>query len=794
MRRLVLILFCLILSSNILVAACSNSGENPVNTSSIVTGEQVEAASAVMEARGGTIIINEPGSPINGLEIQVSPGAYSREVNFDIAYNPVESHILGDEILSVSPVISIENGSVYAEEPLMVTVPASIPENHFAMAFYFDEATGNLEGIPSFSSDGESVTLVTTHFSLFTLFSIEKDNLIKLDIDTGFTVGEDDWNLLNAGSYIGPGGYCSGMNLSSIWYYVREKPATGEPLWGQNDGGAETGNPTPDFWLDDWWAIRLCAAVQDQCYMFQQMPWDTFLWENYNINLTNSVNRTTFYSLAFSLYVSEKLHQDDPDRVISPQILGVWSEDAGHSLVCYKIKNNVVYIADPNIPGALNPFTPNIVYDDKNGIEDGTFTSYSSAANSRDFNNGHYTLYTKIRFRGVGSFASMQKIDDMWTTAENGRCMNEPDGRCFPDYSIYIESNDDAGKMVRAKLDLEQGANVTSDTIDLFLEWPGLAFLDIYDLDAVESYQKEKEAENRKLESGENIPEEEKVKFPSSLDLSRFRLSEGDNFLGICVMAVNEEYEAQQSKADSNGEVVLSWAGFDWVNIYYEPVEQTATQTQKAPPILKITNPASGSIFTEDEEIILTIEAFDGSGNPLPEKFINNNIRWIYDDGKILGCSPLSKGDFVVYTDLSAGTHQITVSIIYDHLETVDSIDINIVPETFTLRETLLKKEWLLYFGDNPTSNWIKFYEDGSFHFRNDSWKATWALDGSSIDMEMSFDYKSGPDMIQHVRLTGTITASPDGYYYNATMHGEYEEWCDWDKEGTWKGGMWRAE
>ncbi|MFC1946533.1 Ig-like domain-containing protein [Chloroflexota bacterium] len=233
----------------------------------------------------------------------------------------------------------------------------------------------------------------------------------------------------------------------------------------------------------------------------------------------------------------------------------------------------------------------------------------------------------------------------------------------------------------------------------------------------------------------------------------------------------------------------------------FTPVEKEITETdtpeekpEPGPPSIKITSPSSGMTFTEEEEIILTVEAYDDAGNLISERYIYDRVKWTYDNGTPLACASLSGGDFRVNTKLSRATHTITVSIVYNKLEDTDTIELTVVPEEYTLLETLLKKEWSLYLRDDPSSNWVKFDEEGTFFFRNDGWKTSWILSGSSIIMEMWFDYKSGPDMIQHVKLTGSIIESPDGYYADATMQGEYEEWGEWDRDGTHKTGTWRAE
>ena len=162
----------------------------------LTLGNRVEVISEMVDSSGGAITIDEPGSPIDGLVIRVPQGAYGEETEFEVTYAPIDEHVLGDEVTVLTPLISIENGGDYSQEFMIVTIPASIPEGHFAMPFYYNDGTGNFEAIPVVDQDNDSLIVVTRHFSVFTLLSIEKEKLRHLDIETGFTPGEDDWNLL----------------------------------------------------------------------------------------------------------------------------------------------------------------------------------------------------------------------------------------------------------------------------------------------------------------------------------------------------------------------------------------------------------------------------------------------------------------------------------------------------------------------------------------------------------------------------------------------------------------------
>ena len=234
------------------------------------------------------------------------------------------------------------------------------------------------------------------------------------------------------------------------------------------------------------------------------------------------------------------------------------------------------------------------------------------------------------------------------------------------------------------------------------------------------------------------------------------------------------------------------------------PTSTTQTQTQKpAAPTVRITSPKEGDVFQVVDKIIISISAVDYLGEPLPEKYVDANAQWEYDDGSPLTCTPLGGGDFEVGTKLAKGPHKITVSIKTKDekgiltLKGSDYVNIKIVPEQLSTLETLLKKNWDLQpyaEGRNLDSNEIRFKEDGTFSFRNDAWKTSWTLSGSTIKMNMSYDYQSGPNMVTHWEYTGTLVAAEDGDYRNATMHGEFKKWDDWDKDKSLLTGTWTAD
>lgn len=231
--------------------------------------------------------------------------------------------------------------------------------------------------------------------------------------------------------------------------------------------------------------------------------------------------------------------------------------------------------------------------------------------------------------------------------------------------------------------------------------------------------------------------------------------------------------------------------------VEFSPVETKALpateEPEPSPPVVTITSPADGAIFEEGEDIIVAVTAIDCLGKPLSEYMMHNGLRWESGSDPYLACNLISDGKFRIGATLHRGEHTITVSIVQSKLKGSDTIKITVIPEQLTIKETLIRKRWELYLRDDTQGSTISFKEDGTFSFMNPSWNAEWTLSGSSITLIMTYEYKTS-GMVQNLKLTGTITEAKDGYYYDATMKGEYESWFDHDKEGSMETGTWTAD
>ncbi len=383
-------------------------------TGVISTGPALVVSSQVVEPAGGSIKVQKAGDPLDGLEIQIPPGAYPDTRQVNISYAPVTNHTFGEYFTPATPLISIENGGDYSDEFMTVRIPVDIPSGGFAMAFYYDEAKGTLEAIPFSSIEADSITIVTRHFCSIIASIINQtlmDDLLKTDIDSHFRPGIDDWQFTNRGSFIEPGGHCAGQSLSAMWYFCEQPDGKDRTLYGRYDNnGAQPA--TPALWEDDSYGYRLASAVQ------HDINWGSF--ENKLMYaLAQMSDEPIFKAFAYSIQLTGE-----------PQEVGLFSSGGGgHDMICYRVYNNNLYVADPNYPG-----------DTERRIEyvDGEFKSYKSGANADEIAAGHGEAYEIIQFCAKSATVDWGKIAARWAELKAGAVGND----VFPAYQIVVADKD----------------------------------------------------------------------------------------------------------------------------------------------------------------------------------------------------------------------------------------------------------------------------------------------------------------------------------------------------------------
>jgi hypothetical protein len=228
---------------------------------------------------------------------------------------------------------------------MSITIPVKIPAGHIPLGFYLDESTGKLEGIPFKSITANSITLLTRHFlnanklksaeikekslsgagANIMISSISESVLNGQPIiASGFKPGVDDWEFVNYGSYIAPGGHCAGQNMTAMWYFFEKKSTEGSLFNKFSDN--------PKLWQDNARGYRFCSVLHND------LNWDgtvATLFDKY-IDKNQELDKLKLLTIAGTMLVTGE-----------PQGVGIYFQNgtktdgtptyAGHDLICYKV-------------------------------------------------------------------------------------------------------------------------------------------------------------------------------------------------------------------------------------------------------------------------------------------------------------------------------------------------------------------------------------------------------------------------------------------------------------------------
>ncbi len=405
-------------TKDLIPQASQRTEQPPRPTGTLSTGPSTVAVSSVIEASGGVVSVGSNGGPLDGLELNVPPGAYPSTHQVNISHSPVLGHTFGELFNPATPLISIENGGQYSEELMTLRIPVEVPADHFAMAFYYDAVNGTLEGIPFAGMDDSSVTIVTRHFSDLLVSIIRNsviDDLLKKGIDSGFRPGGDDWQFVNRGSYISPGGHCAGQAVSAMWYYC-ERPDGNDPfLWNLYDNNGNKPG-TPDLWEDDSYGYRFASTMQHD-----------IRWGKFEVDFQRELRgkHDEYHLKAFAYAI--KLTGE-------PQYIGISSSaGGGHAMIAYRVDSKGIDIADPNYPGNTGR---RIEY------ADGTFTPYNSGANADEIAAGNGKAYESIGYMAKTAMVDWSLMSKRWEEFKDGTIGNDR----FPAYQVTV-ADDRGNKM-----------------------------------------------------------------------------------------------------------------------------------------------------------------------------------------------------------------------------------------------------------------------------------------------------------------------------------------------------------
>ncbi|QTA81556.1 Uncharacterized protein dnl_38940 [Desulfonema limicola] len=502
-----------------------NSQDDQVKPPSVNDGKLVlEAQTIIVQqavaSTGGTIQVDSPGSGIDGLTMEIPAGAYSTDKSISISTQKIQSHSAGTAFNPLTPLIHVTGAEDIADEIIRVNIPVTVPENYFAMAFFYDPETQKFEGMPLINQGRDFVTTATRHFSSFVVSAVNESELkAGMPIDSGFLPGADDFRFANYGSWLTPGGHCAGQSIGAIWYYDQEKGA-GEPdLHGNFDNNSQT-PPTPGIWQDDTHAYKFCSIVQ------YDIDW-TDLEGKISQAFQDANPALVWKAFAYSILLTNE-----------PQLEGMFTapdEDgrkSGHAMVIYGVEENDdqdawrLLVADPNYPAKQDRY----IYFDETGL----LEPYSSAANAQDAAAGYGKQYTNIYYIGKGALFPWNSVANRFEELEEGTIGNDIFPECTIVTSIPVGNED---RLVEIK--------------DNFLETSQPL---IYLYSSVKNESGEESVAYLSVFEGRDST------VPIDVDLEKTypaMLKEGDNWFGFySKTAVNNYYK---------------FLDFQWINIYYKP-------------------------------------------------------------------------------------------------------------------------------------------------------------------------------------------------------------------------------
>ncbi len=427
-------------------------------------------ANEIIGKNGGSIIVDDTNSEIDGFTIEVPEGAYDNTMEFEVSTRKIKEHNYGEYFNPVLPVIHIDNGGEFSNEYMMVTIPVDIPDDEFAMALYYNE-DGTLEPIPMLSHNDGEMILGVRHFSELVVTSLKKALLEEyigtVDINSGYKPMVDNWSFTNYGSEAATGGACAGMSLSSIHYYLYYK-SQGEPsLYGLFDNNH--GPATPSFWKDDSMGIRLVGTVQ------KNIDWKRFdvLCDAVYHKAKIISDKTIYYHFAYAFLLSDG----------APQPVGLFNRTtvnnkvslkAGHVIVAYAIDKTGIYVCDPNYPTKTDLKIP---FD---GTKFGTYGTASIAG-------GTVIPYNSFGLMGTTSLFSKEKMHELFTQLEDEPLNSEIGDNDYSNPYAYIWVPDEGeirleSDIATVNLDPEDMLNYKSMALE-YLELNG--FIDSVEDDSM---------------------------------------------------------------------------------------------------------------------------------------------------------------------------------------------------------------------------------------------------------------------------------------------------------------------
>lgn len=387
----------LVITATVIIVLTGNTQVNEIS-GFLELGTAQPLTIQSISPNGGEVLIINPATSLDGLAINVPSCASSETINYEVAISTIKSHNFGSLFNPITPLITINNGHGFSAVPMTVRIPIQIDPDEFAMAFYYDRTTGKLEGIPCLAQDGQSITILTSHFSELLVSKADYAELDRLvaagPVDSGFRPGRDDFFAPNYGSFAlaAQGGHCAGQSIAAMSFYNKHRALKqslrSEPMVDNSQFEA-----TPDFFWDDALSYRLCSQLHD---LYDRN------WSKVYEYMRNIDEELTYYNFLYAIKMTG-----------APQYIDIRTTDAtcGHAMIVYKVTRDALWIADPNLPGdQTRKIDATRTLDVEKNRERVILGAYLAKPDA----NGKITEYSWIAYYGVNALINQTAVDSNW--------------------------------------------------------------------------------------------------------------------------------------------------------------------------------------------------------------------------------------------------------------------------------------------------------------------------------------------------------------------------------------------
>jgi uncharacterized protein YfaP (DUF2135 family) len=343
-------------------------------------GAETPLVQQLIGVSGGTIVLENTGTPLDGITVSIPPGALDTAETFTVGYNsgnlnPVDGRASGI-VLTINA-----GGSVEFNHPVRITVPFHGDPDEVPVPYYIDP-DGRLHAaqIVRLDRDNNLFVFQTFHASWFswlipTTYAPSPEDII----DTGYDPDSDGFQVSNNGSQYNRGGECLGMTSFSLWYFDNHSETSGAlydrfyDVVGQDSAG-------DDLRGQDVIATRAFISIAQQ-------------WNSYIPSVAAEQNLTDAEQ-----YASIRNQLQNTGAPVLIYLYDNNSHDAEHSVLAYGLfdLSGDIDIYDPNHPGQART----IHYD----------------ADSESFDD--YSGYSGIVYNGDGSLFLTESYGNILSDAE----------------------------------------------------------------------------------------------------------------------------------------------------------------------------------------------------------------------------------------------------------------------------------------------------------------------------------------------------------------------------------------